>query len=103
VSSCDTDAGSTHGFPHLITQELIREVRNPRADAGTAHVADDDGRFGIHYTSQVYAGSQDPAGSFAFVVARDGSRAAYRLGDARDAAVDLTQARRIRRLTRPTN
>jgi len=94
VSSCATGAGSDYGFPHVVSQDLMREVRNPQAQAGKAHPPDDE--LGIHYTSQAL-GLPDagPAGSVAYVIKADGSARLYRLGDAGNAPVNLAAARLV--------
>ena len=91
VSSA-TDSDSSYGFPHAVSQELLREVRDPQAQAGGTHPPDD--RLGIHFTAQlVGAPEAGPAGSIAYVVAADGSAALYRFGDAAAASLDLSVAR----------
>jgi beta-lactamase superfamily II metal-dependent hydrolase len=94
VASCATGAGSSYGFPHEVTQDLMREVRDPVAQSGGTHRPDD--QLGIHYTSQVLDGvpAGQPAGSIAYVARADGSDDLYRLCEARAAPVDLTRARR---------
>lgn len=92
ISSCSTGAGSGYGFPHLVTQELMREVRDPKAQLGGVHKGDDE--LGIHYTSQVLAASGEPAGSIAYVARADGSDDVYRLCDDVEEPVDLARARR---------
>ena len=97
VTSSATDGDSEYGFPHLVTQELLREVRDPLASklSGTHKL---DGALGIHHTAQQVGGG-GPAGSVAFVVAGDGSRALYRFGDAVREAVDLGTARKVANIT----
>jgi len=91
VSSA-TDDASQFGFPHLVTQELMREVRDPRAQKGGPH--DTDSKLGIHFTAQQLAAPDaGPAGSIAYVVRADGSGTLYRFGDAAAADVDLAHAR----------
>jgi len=89
--SCATDKGSVHGFPHLVTQGLMREVRRPEAKSGKAHGLDDE--LGIHYTSQLIDPGTTPAGSIAYVMRADGSADLFRLGDAEKSAVSLLRAR----------
>jgi beta-lactamase superfamily II metal-dependent hydrolase len=50
VSSCASGSSSGYGFPHAVTQDLLREVRDPIAQSGGSHRGDD--ALGIHYTSQ---------------------------------------------------
>jgi beta-lactamase superfamily II metal-dependent hydrolase len=91
VISSDTGEGSTHGFPHAVTQALLREVRDPQARGGAAH--DSDANLGIHVTAQAIDPTGGPAGSVAFVVSGDGKRRLYRMGDAITEPVDLSAAR----------
>jgi beta-lactamase superfamily II metal-dependent hydrolase len=94
VGSCATDAESQYGFPHAVTQDLLREVRDPQAQAGGAHP--DDDQLGIHYTAQRLAGiPAAAAGSIAYVMKADGKANLYRLGDGIDQDVDLSLAREI--------
>jgi beta-lactamase superfamily II metal-dependent hydrolase len=91
VSSASDDA-SSFGFPHLVTQELMREVRDPRAQKGGEHERDD--KLGIHFTAQQLATPEaGPAGSIAYVVGADGSGRLYRFGDDASANLDLATAR----------
>jgi beta-lactamase superfamily II metal-dependent hydrolase len=99
--SSSTDEGSGYGFPHAVTQELLREVRDPKATGTGDHRPDDE--LGIHYTSQRVspeppgeAGSLGPAGSMAYVVHGDGSADMYRFGDGVDDPVTLATARRVK-------
>ncbi len=96
VSSCADGVDSRHGFPHAVCQEIMREVRDPQADAGGAHPPDDE--LGIHYTAQ-RIDDTDPsavAGSIAVVMDSGGRPPVlYRLGDDVRARVDLTRARRV--------
>jgi hypothetical protein len=91
VSSCASGVDSGYGFPHGVTQDLLREVRDPQARAGGAHP--DDDALGIHYTSQQVgtpgAAAALPAGSVAYVMRADGKAQLYRMGDAVDADVGL--------------
>ncbi len=93
--SCDQD--SDHGFPHVVTQSIMREVRDPQAKGGRPHRSDD--ALGIHYTSQLMGGdSPAPAGSVAAVLAADGGvPVLYRFGDGVRDPVDLAAARRVLR------
>ena len=92
VSSCASEADSQYGFPHDVTQRLLREVRDPRAQAGGQHSADE--RLGIHYTSQRIAGGGS-AGSIAYVLHASGQADLYRMGDAVAEDVDVTNAHRV--------
>lgn len=95
--SCASGEDSDHGFPHLVTQALMREVRDPQAKGGRAHKADD--ALGIHYTSQsMGTSSPAPAGSIAAVLsAGAGAVVLYRFGDGIRERVDLSAARRVLR------
>ncbi len=99
ISSCASDGDSNHGFPHLITQELLREVRDPQARAGGAHQSDDE--LGIHYTAQRIAdgpggGPGTHAGSVGYVMRKDGTATLYRFGDGVDDDVILANARAVK-------
>jgi beta-lactamase superfamily II metal-dependent hydrolase len=94
VISCASGSGSVHGFPHTVTQGLLREVRSPQAKSGGQHPSDD--RLGIHYTSQAMAPAMEPAGSVAYVMGADGRARLYRLGDAPAAPATLDRARLVR-------
>jgi hypothetical protein len=94
VVSCG-DNFPKHGFPHAVTQALMRETRDPKAKHGGAHRLDH--QLGIHYTGQRLGGPGGGfAGSVAFVVGGDGTRTTYRLGEAEDDAIDLGRSRRVR-------
>jgi hypothetical protein len=91
VSSCASGADSEYGFPHAVTQDLLREVRDPQAKAGGVHPGDD--ALGIHYTAQgigqLGAVPTGPAGSLGYVMKADGTARLYRLLDGVDDAVTL--------------
>lgn len=94
VSSCATGSDSEYGFPHDVSQDLMREVRNPQAQAGGIHPPDDE--LGIHYTSQALGPPEaGPAGSIAYIIKADGGARLYRLGEGVDAAVNLATARPV--------
>lgn len=92
VASSASGAGSGFGFPHAVTQELLREVRDPQAQAGGTHKPDD--QLGIHFTAQRLASDGSAVGSVAFVMRADASTDLYRFGDAKDEVLDLRRARR---------
>ncbi len=79
--SCAGGADSTHGFPHLVSHELLREAREPLATKGGKHL--DDVELGIHITAQALTGSatSNAAGSMAFVMGADRKTALYRFLD----------------------
>jgi beta-lactamase superfamily II metal-dependent hydrolase len=86
---------SSYGFPHAVSQELMREVRDPQAQAGGQHPG--DAQLGIHYTAQRMAAPETgPAGSIAYVVGADASARLYRFGDSTSEPVDLNKARAAR-------
>jgi len=93
VGSSSTGASSSFGFPHAVTQELLREVRDPQAQAGGTHKRDDE--LGIHFTAQQLDPAGTPAGSVAFVIRADASNDLFRFGDSTDEPVDLGRARRL--------
>lgn len=82
ISSCSQGPDSTHGFPHAVTQAILREVRNPHAKSGGSHNPDDDDKLGIHYTAQMIEATGQPAGSIAVVLSEAGDPPVlYRLCD----------------------
>jgi beta-lactamase superfamily II metal-dependent hydrolase len=99
LTSCATGASSNHGFPHDVTQEIIREVREPLArkrknDPTLAHVTDEN--LGILYTSSSVANTNPPtpAGSMAVVFDSAGNApVVHRLMDATGAVPRLANAR----------
>jgi hypothetical protein len=95
ITSCAEGAASHHGFPHMLAQEIMREVRQPRARAGGA--ASPDWQLGIHYTSQMIdLDPPTPAGGVAVVLHADGTTPhLYRLQDAPNAPINLANARRM--------
>ncbi len=92
--------GGRYNFPHPVTVEAIREALEPigtkRAPRTTA-----DHELGIHYTGAETRsnGHTRPAGSIAVLVPpKRGARLRiWRFGDGPRAAVDLDNARRVRR------
>jgi len=96
VCSSAEGAASTHGFPHTVTQEIMREVRQPTAKSGAQRL--DDAALGIHYTAQRFDGGA-AAGSVAVVLKADGSVPdLYRFGDDVASNVDRSQARLVKRI-----
>lgn len=102
INSCGEN--STHGFPHAVAQEIMREVRFPTSKASNSPpasrpVRDLDHDLGILYTPQQVvdaAGNRSAAGSVAVVLHRDASPVdVYRLGDRREEPVFLAKARRV--------
>jgi hypothetical protein len=97
LASCS--ARSTYGFPHAITQEILREARQPLAQAGIVRTTADYA-LGIHYTGQDVvdnAGNRRPAGSMAVVMGANGdSPELFRFGDAVGSPVDSKQALHVK-------
>jgi hypothetical protein len=99
ATSCASGSSSSHGFPHDVTQEIIREVREPlvrkrRNEPDLAHASDEE--LGILYTSSTVAGGAGgPAGSIAVVLdAGGGTPRVHRLLDDRGDVPRLANARR---------
>lgn len=99
VGSCSTGVSSSYGFPHAVTQEIVREVREPlvkkrRLDPTLLHATDEE--LGILYTASTIAeAGSPPAGSVACVFKGDGrAPAVHRLLDARADDATLGTARR---------
>jgi beta-lactamase superfamily II metal-dependent hydrolase len=83
---------STHGFPHLLTQEVIREVKEPIATQLNQPEREDDWKHQVYYTHDLdEAGTT--LGSIA-IVFRGERRDLWRLGDKRLEPIDFDQARR---------
>lgn len=94
--SCAGGDSSSHGFPHRVSHELLREARDPiAATEGGVHAT--DGELGIHITGQELGGNAayKHAGSIAFVVGADGGMTLYRFLDATDEFVQLERAHRV--------
>jgi competence protein ComEC len=94
VGSCASGSDSNYGFPHAVTQDLLREVRDPQAQAGGTHPP--DANLGIHLTSQRLDPGGSPAGSVAYIVRADGSADLYRFGDLTSAPIALSGAMRVK-------
>lgn len=93
--------GGRYNFPHPVTVEAMREALEPiGTKAEPVRSADHD--LGIHYTGAHTPHEDDvhPAGSVAVLVpAKRGARLrVWRLGDGPRDAIDLSKARRMRRL-----
>lgn len=82
---------STHGFPHGVAQELIREAIEAQASSSNA-VRSLDCDLGIFYTSD-RDDNGALLGSMAVVMGR-GRATLWRFGDREDQAIDLSNARR---------
>jgi hypothetical protein len=90
ISSVRT--GGSHGFPHTVAQELIREALDPVADSGGAHK--DDWAIGIFYTGDIEEDPISPRtlGSIALAMGRGQTRL-YRFNDEAGDNIDLRAAR----------
>lgn len=89
-----TGAGSVCFADASLVTVGVREVRDPQAQKGGNHPADDE--LGIHYTSQTLDPPPGVAGSVAYVIHQDGSAAVFRFGDGVSDMVDLAGARRVK-------
>jgi beta-lactamase superfamily II metal-dependent hydrolase len=83
---------SRHGFPHLLTQEVIREVKEPIATGDGEAQRQDDWEHQVYYTHDL-DDQNTPLGSIA-IVFRGESRQLWRFQDDRLQPIDLTDARR---------
>jgi beta-lactamase superfamily II metal-dependent hydrolase len=92
VFSCGRQGGK-YGFPHSVTQELVREALEPIATKPTAARSPDEA-LGISYTGSLTA-SGAAAGSVAVLVPPSGRREVWRFMDRRDANVDLARGRKV--------
>ncbi len=92
VSSREPGGGS-HNFPHLLTQEIIREVKEPIATQASPEERSDDWEHGVFYTHDRDADGAH-LGTIA-VVFDGGGRSLWRFGDDRGDPVDLALARRL--------
>jgi beta-lactamase superfamily II metal-dependent hydrolase len=93
-----TAGGTKYGFPHTVTQNLIREALDPVAgspDPATGQPRDykSDEELGLFYTSDTTtaAGSPD-AGSLGLIL-RGRRRELWRFGDSPGQAIDLANGR----------
>jgi hypothetical protein len=83
--------GGKYNFPHVVSQEALREARQP-ASSGKVQ-RDSDHKLGIHYTSAV-DDSGAPLGTIAMVIAGKGTPQMWRFGDKPHDMVDLAAGRR---------
>ncbi len=81
---------SRYGFPHTVTQELIREALDPTVTSGRTHKK--DWELGIFYTADLDE-SNVALGSMALVMG-GGKVALWRFGDREGDRVDLSRGRR---------
>lgn len=93
-----TAGGLTYGFPHTVTQEIIREARDPVAGTpdkatGLPRVHKSDEEIGLFYTSDTTTAAGNPnAGSIGMIL-RGRRRKLWRFGDAVSEPIDLNNAR----------
>ncbi len=85
-------AASTHGFPHLLTQEVIREVKEPIATSAQPASRRDDWEHQLYYTHDL-DGQGAVLGTIG-VVFRGNQRQLWRFGDDRLQPIALANARR---------
>jgi len=90
--SSRTRATSTHGFPHLLTQEVIREVKEPIATSAQPASRRDDWEHQVYYTHDL-DGQGAVLGTIG-VVFRGNQRQLWRFGDDRLQPIALANARR---------
>jgi competence protein ComEC len=86
-----TGGGGSYGFPHTVTQEIIREALEPTVTSGLPHSSDETLR--IFYTADTDSNGA-PLGSFAVALGR-GNWSMWRLGDSPTDPMDFTKARRL--------
>ena len=91
VSSREPGGGS-HNFPHSLAQEIIREVKEPRATQAQPSPRRDDWDHRVFYTWDVDDTGTD-LGSIA-VVFKGASRTVWRFNDSRGDTIQLDNARR---------
>lgn len=92
--------GGSHGFPHGITQHVLREVVEPLARAGGSHDPVLDPNRGIFYTGDAMSsdnGGETPLGTIAIVM-RAGKGEMWRLGDDTSDPLSLSDTDMARRL-----
>jgi hypothetical protein len=93
-----TANGPSYGFPHTVSQELIREALDPVAGRLSHHGKPRDHRadeaLGIFYTcDRTDAAGNPPAGSLA-VITKGQRRELWRFSDAAKNRIDFDNARR---------
>lgn len=91
VSSRSRDE-SFHGFPHLLTQELIREVKEPIATHAQPEKRRFDWEHDVYYTHDK-DDSDTELGSIG-IIFKGNSRNLWRFYDERRQPIELAQARR---------
>ena len=92
--------GGVHGFPHQITQHILRESVNPQAKKLGAHDPADDPSHGLYYTGDEDTNGK-PLGTIA-VVMRAGKLEMWRFGDTPSQTLNLdsAQPRRLSKIFR---
>jgi beta-lactamase superfamily II metal-dependent hydrolase len=94
-----TASGTKYGFPHTVSQEVIREALDPVAGklnpaTGLPNNHKSDAELRLFYTSDTTTGPGNPdAGSVALLL-RGRRRELWRFGDAPNESVDLSKAMR---------
>lgn len=80
-------------FPHLITQEILREMRQPLATRpGTARHADE--ALGLQYTGSL-TDNNEPAGSIGVLIRPSGRRQVWRFMERSSSQVDIADGRKF--------
>jgi beta-lactamase superfamily II metal-dependent hydrolase len=92
VFSCGRQGGK-YGFPHSVTQELVREGLEPIATKPQTPRSPDE-KLGIAYTGSLTDGG-NPGGSIAVLIPPSGRREVWRFMDGRTASVDLARGRKV--------
>lgn len=87
LTSCASSGTGTHGFPHTVAQDIIREALQPIAGSREASERKSDAALGVFYTGDTLKNAT-PVGSMA-VVMRGNSRKLWRFFDGPADPVDL--------------
>jgi hypothetical protein len=83
--------GGKYNFPHLVSQEALREARQATSSGKVTRKPDNE--LGIHYTS-ANDDAGKPLGTIAMVVPAKGDPTMWRFGDGPRDTVDLAAGRR---------
>ncbi len=86
-------AASNHGFPHTLTQHVLREAKLNLAKSGGIHRPEDDHLRGVFYTAQRDT-ADEVLGSVAVVGSTSADVQMWRLGDRTNEVPDIAKARR---------
>jgi hypothetical protein len=92
LTSCAPSGTGTHGFPHTVAQDIIREALQPIAGSKEVIERKSDAALGVFYTGDTLK-NKGPVGSMA-VVMRGNKRTLWRFFDAPSDEVDLTAGMR---------